>query len=383
MKIAYLSVSRVPSRTANSVQVMKMCQAMAELGHDVHLVSPRFDAAAADEQAALRVHYGLRTPFSMHWLGCRTALARRAYTVRSAWRARQLVADAVYTRDVGVAACAARLGLPTIFEVHHVPEGRLAGPALRRYLKTPGRHVVAISEALGRELERMDTAGVRAPILVEHDGVDLERYEDLPSAGEAAARIGLDARRFRIGYTGQLYPAKGIDWVLHLATHLPEAEFLIVGGDEPAIRARQDDARQLGVDNVRFAGFVANEKVPLYQASCDVLLMPYRPHAIDPDRQDTSAWMSPLKMFEYMAAQRLIVASDLPVVREILNETNAVLCGPTDTSAWVGALRRAMHDAEWRRTLVLEAWRDVQARSWRTRAERILAATLEHRSKGR
>ncbi len=95
---------------------------------------------------------------------------------------------------------------------------------------------------------------------------------------------------------------------------------------------------------------------------------------------NTSAWMSPMKMFEYMATGRLIIASDLPVLREVLNERNAALCPPDDPGAWRLAAEKAANDPSWRTGLGQQARVEVAKYSWKRRAERILEETGRRRS---
>ena len=80
---------------------------------------------------------------------------------------------------------------------------------------------------------------------------------------------------------------------------------------------------QGGIKNVHLTGFVPNEELPLYQAACDILLMPYEEAIAGSSGGDTARFASPMKAFEYMAAGRPILSSDLPVFREVLDEAFA------------------------------------------------------------
>jgi glycosyltransferase involved in cell wall biosynthesis len=87
--------------------------------------------------------------------------------------------------------------------------------------------------------------------------------------------------------------------------------------------------------------------------------------------------MSPLKMFEYLASGRLVLASDLPVLREVLHDGNSILCPPDDVDAWEHVLRRAASDNEWRCRLGERGREDAKHYAWRERVRRIMKAVGE------
>ena len=128
-----------------------------------------------------------------------------------------------------------------------------------------------------------------------------------------------------------------------------------------------------GIGNVSLVGFVENQRLPLYQAAADILLMPYERSIAGSSGGNSAAYASPMKMFEYMASQRVIISSDLPVIREILNDSNSVLCPPDDSTAWGQSLMQLLNDPSLRQRLANQAWQDVQAYTWEKRAEKALA----------
>jgi glycosyltransferase involved in cell wall biosynthesis len=123
---------------------------------------------------------------------------------------------------------------------------------------------------------------------------------------------------------------------------------------------------------VTLTGFVENRSLPLYQAAAEVLLMPYERRITGSSGGNSVDYCSPMKMFEYMACGRAIVSSDLPVIREVLNEGNAVLCAPEEVDAWAQALRALIADPVRRIALGEAAKRDVQSYTWIGRARRAL-----------
>ena len=127
------------------------------------------------------------------------------------------------------------------------------------------------------------------------------------------------------------------------------------------------------LDNVILTGFIPNADLPLYQAACDVLLMPYQKHVAASSGGDIAAYLSPMKLFEYLACGRAILSSDLPVLREVLNPDNAVLLDPEDVEGWAAALRLLQNDAHLRAMLGEQARRDAALYTWEARAGAILA----------
>ncbi|MCK6585712.1 MAG: glycosyltransferase, partial [Anaerolineales bacterium] len=132
------------------------------------------------------------------------------------------------------------------------------------------------------------------------------------------------------------------------------------------------------ISNITFAGFIPNQDLPLYQSAADILLMPYSRSIMGSSGTgDSASVASPMKMFEYMAAGRAIVTSDLPVIREVLNEKNAVFCEPDDVEKWKVEIERLLADEPRRVELGKQARRDVKGYTWLARAERVLDGFLK------
>jgi len=375
MKIAYISSSTIPSRTANSIHVMKMCQAMVQGGHQPTLYAHRPAKTADQKSDDLWHHYGISERFAIRWLLPNQGhFAHYLASIQAVWLAWRSNADLIYTRNVTAAAISSMLGLPTIYEIHDMPSGKL-GPWLFTLFLT-GRglvRLVAITDALRRDvLARYGYWLKGKDFIVAPDGVDLERFSDLPSPEEARHRLGLPAL-FTAGYSGSHYAGRGIELIFELARLLPEVQFLIMGGDEQSVDALRKQAVQQGLANMYFGGFVPNADLPLYLSACEILLMPYQRQVAVSSGGDTAQYMSPLKLFEYMAMNRLIISSDLPALREVLNERNAVLCQPDDIECWRAAICRAREDESWRAMLAQQARCDAERYTWRRRVRRCVA----------
>jgi glycosyltransferase involved in cell wall biosynthesis len=166
-----------------------------------------------------------------------------------------------------------------------------------------------------------------------------------------------------------------VDVLLEAIARLPRARGLIVGGHsaEPDLARTKSVAERLGITGrVTFTGLVEPAHVAQLLTQADVLVLPNPASAI-------STWYtSPLKLFEYMAAGRPIVSSDLPSVREILRDgVNALLVPPGDPVALASAIDRLLTNPELAARLAHAALDDVPKYSWERRAELLEALFTE------
>jgi glycosyltransferase involved in cell wall biosynthesis len=403
MKIAIIAPTEIPSRRANTLQVMKMAQALVVLGHTVRLAVPSSVSVPTAEKMAeaagrrsstnrhsweeLAHHYGLQHAFAVDWLYSHPRMRRYDFSWRALRWADGWQADLLYTRLPQAAALASQRGTATILEVHDLPQGKLGPWLFQCFLKGKGaRKLVVITQALAVDLSRQCGRQLAEPFtFIAADGVDLERYERLPQPAEARQLLlaqtqpeasnplrQLAAERFTVGYTGHLYPGRGRELLLELAKRMPQVAFLVVGGETRDISAFQAEIQAQQVENLILTGFVPNAELPLYQAACDVLLMPYQQKVAASSGGDIARYLSPMKLFEYLACQRPIVSSDLEVLQEVLNPQNAILAPADDLAAWERAIQRLRIEPELRNRLASQARQDAQHYTWEMRARRIL-----------
>jgi glycosyltransferase involved in cell wall biosynthesis len=382
MKIAVIAPTQIPARRANTIQVMKMTQAFCELGHEVRLLTPRGKVQpSATSWSELAHHYGLSCEFPVVWLRAGSRLRSYDYGLQAVLWAHRWGADLLYTRLPQAAVVASLSGMRTIFEVHDYPQGTMGPVLFTRFLKGRGAwKLVVITQSLADDLrERLAAPGAPLFTLVAPDGVDLARYMDLPSQAEARQGLikdsGMDeiaAFSFIAGYTGHLYPGRGIKLILDLAARLPDVFFLIVGGEPGKLTWWQNEVESRGLTNISLVGFVPNSEVPRYQAACDILLMPYQRRVAASSGGDIAPYLSPMKLFEYMACGRLILSSDLPVFGEVLSPENAVLLPPDEVNAWVAAIQTVRSDPQDAIVLGAQARQDASRYTWKARAERLL-----------
>jgi glycosyltransferase involved in cell wall biosynthesis len=390
MRILYFADIRFPLERANGIQTMETCHALVERGHEVRLV------VKGD------THVPVRDPFDFYGLprhdrlvieranapagaGTVARIGYLSFTLGRAFgRSR---ADVLMTRDLGVAALLLRIPTsmrpPLVYESHgYAPDVARALPEMIATARPPGaakiRRLTAREEQVWRQadgyvaitrgiVEHMETrAGPRRRVAVVPDGV---RANQLTSPLPASPIVG---------YAGHLYAWKGVDVLLQAIALVPGARLLIVGGHEkePDLARLQALAADLRVaDRVTFTGAVAPTEVAARLAQAQVLALPNPPSAI------STHFTSPLKLFEYLAAGRAIVASDLPAIREVLQDgETALLVEAGRSEALAAAITRLFADRGLVERLARNAAAHAAAFTWAKRAERLESLFGEVRS---
>ena len=364
MRLVYLSESILPSRLANSVHVMKMCSALAGQGHDLCLVGVKGDDAELKGKS-LFGHYGVQENFRVKripyprikggslifpWLAARAAKACKP--------------EMAYGRYARGMALLASSGIPLVFETHQpvAVMDSISRRAFRRMEQKGNlKRLVVISQAL-KDLLAPETT--LQDILVAHDAVDLH-HPPLESPE------GFESGKYKVGYFGSLYEGRGVEVVVELARRFAELDFHLVGGRESDLAKHKSGGLPR---NLVFHGFVPPAAVPGLMASCQALLMPYQRRVTILGEGDTSRWMSPLKMFEYLASGVPLISSDIPVLREVLTPgVNALLAPPDDLDAWQSALEKLLAEPEYAAAMARRGREDVAEKyTWAKRAELVL-----------
>jgi glycosyltransferase involved in cell wall biosynthesis len=283
----------------------------------------------------------------------------------------------VYTRDFFAAFLLTILGVQIVFECHEVPQRQFKKFLLKRILKhRETRVVVYISHRMKDILYRGLLAGeiVRSEEVVAHDGVDLSAFVSTETQEQIRKRLKLPMAGYVIGYTGSLFPGRGIGIILGLASRFREDLFVVVGGHSEDIEKVKLETRQRGIGNLLFVGHLGNAQVPEYLLSFDALLMPYQRRVfLEGGRDETTDFMSPLKMFEYMASGRPIISSRLPVLEEVLIDgRNAILVEAGDLGQWSETVMLLKKNRKLAERIGKQARADVRSYSWDSRVRTIL-----------
>jgi glycosyltransferase involved in cell wall biosynthesis len=365
---------RTSASDGSAVHIDGLVEALRSLGAEVRVVAPPIAEGAASSRrgiSALR----RRLPRLGHELG------EVAYNVPEARRLGRAIAefkpDVIYQRSnlylLSGASLAARCGLPLIEEVNapyfieRSRHGGIAWPALAQWAEKRAWRsadaVVAVTQVLADIVARTGAAPDRLHVMP--NGIDASLLRADAVVADAKARLGLGDVTV-LGFTGYVRDWNGLDGVLDvLSQPFASGCVLLVVGDGPARAKLEARARQLGVaGRVRFTGVVARAEVPKYVSAFDIALQP----AANP-------YASPLKLFEYLALGRAVIAPRQPNIVEVLEDgRNALLFDPQSRIALGDAIRRLAGDGKLRTRLSVAARETVLRRdlTWRRNAERVL-----------
>lgn len=360
MHILYAAPADLDDPKAHSIHIVNMCAAIREIGNKVTLV-------VCKSETSLSEIYGLGNTLDVipgRELLLPQFMRGPVFAIRSALIAKKRRVSLVYTRHTPTALLSTAFGIPTMLELHSSAR-RLHQWMIEKILKKQsGLGLILITDTLMTEFKKHLASEFLTKLFVAPDAARLP-----PS--NSAIRLSTD--RPSIGYVGNLYPGKGIEVICKVALYLPEFDFYVIGGDAHQISVFKKKFRQL--KNLIFFGRVPPKKVYEYINGFDIVLLPNQEVVLVNDGfTDIGKWTSPLKMFEYMASGKPIVASRLAVLQEVLkHQENAILVHPCNIDEWVFAIQELWQDESNRTRIRRNAHEDfLKYYTWELRASRVL-----------
>lgn len=358
MKIAYLSASEIPSKSANSVQVMKMCEYFSKAGHEVVLFSRK--SKFIDN---VFEYYNVSETFNIvytKWFNFRF-IGGYLYGLRNKKKFSNDF-DLIYGRDFYSLFFLRNQNVPIIYEAHTLSSYMIRNLLERIIFKSINFiALITISNLLRQDYEEKFNSAIKNKVFVLHDAADVKE-------------TGFESIRYpvkNIGYVGSLNKGKGLNIIISLASEFPNQNFIIVGNIP--VKLRESEIPK----NIIFNGFVSRNRLNEQYALFDIVLAPYN-GKVQGHRSkknlDLSRWMSPLKIFEYMAYEKLIIASDLPVIREVLyNMENSILCDPNQLDSWIKALNKVISNPSKYNYIVKKSNQlFIELYTWEKRVKKIL-----------
>lgn len=384
MRIAYLTHINVRGTRAHVHNTLKTCEALAQAGVDLELISSDTPPTESEWQE-INARHNLKAPFTKHFFGnipfeliTQPSKIKRVWTLLRLnlsftsylWKHRKEI-DAIYYRFhlISIPALVWRFILrkPVFFESHYVYIYNWLPQALTSIAVKSATGIVAITHGLRHYYKLNDERSIMAPC-------HASELEQVPtqSQQELRTQLNLPQEATIFCYTGSIGSTiQGISYevetMVDILPHLPESCVSVIVGvreqkDADALIKR---AQEKGVENrVILKDWTDRATVMKYLGAADILLMP---------RVGTAPGSSPSKMFDYIAMRKPIIAASTPAVDEILHDhDNALLVNADKPEQWIEAVQTLVKDESLRQQIANKAAQDATTYTWQARGERIL-----------
>lgn len=377
MKFTYITAAIIPSIHTPSYQIIKTCEALVKNGVKIDLILLSEQHTEIKLKESVWHYYGIENRFKIQkmpyliWINpyygkrgiLRFLLQTILFTIYLIFYSFIEKPDVYYVRDFFWASYLSSLKFlhrSKVYYEGHQPEPRIIKMARKE--KIDG--VVVITNQLKKYYALKGVPEKK--LFVAGDGVDLKMFNNLPSKITCRKDLKMPLDKKIVCYTGHLFSWKGVK-ILALAMKNFKDDLLcyFVGGFEKDIIRFKNFIKKNNIRNIIIVGHVPPILVPKYQIAADVLVLPNL-------RGGKSRFTSPLKLFEYMASKKPIVASDIPPLREVLTEKNSILIEPKNPEALSRGIKLAIRDKKLAEKLSRNAFHDVKKYDWSNRAKNII-----------
>jgi len=375
MKILYIANIRIPTEKAHGVQIMEMCSAFANAGNDVTLVVPK---RLNNTNETPFDFYGIKENFKIvklpvldlvrfgkigFWIQS-TNFAKFA-TIYSLFKK----SDLIYSRDELPLWFLSFFKNNLVLEIHIAKNNFISKRVFRKV-----KNIVAITQKL-KDFYVKEYGVDEKKIFWSPDAVDLKNFLNLPDENILRKEFNIPSDKKVVTYIGKLKTmgkSKGVEDIIEVFPRILEknkqAFFLLVGINKSEIEdiVKIFEKFNINQESYKLVTHIPKKKIPEYLKISNVLIMSY------PNIEHYALYMSPMKLFEYMASGNPIVASGLPSIREILNEENSVLVEPDDLDSLAHGINIVLSDDLFAKKIGGQAFADVQNYTWDKRVERII-----------
>lgn len=343
----------LPSKGADSVHVMSMCNALANEGAEVTLIASQGSKSTED----IYKYYGIdKDKFKIELVNRPKIriLGGFIYGSRVASLCSKIKdVDFIYARSLhSLVQCNIR-NQKFFFESHWKPKNWIYFFIERYFLNSENlKGFVVISNGLKDIYNSVYPNIVNSEkIHVLHDGCNIP-----------PKNLSHNNDKLEVGYVGSFFKGNGQDLIPDLAELMPDVNFHIVGGSGDEL-ARMNKGKP---SNLYLHGHIPFHKLDNLYKNFDIMLAPYQknlPHI---------RWVSPMKLFEYMSYKKAIISSDFPVLREVLNQDNSMLVPSDDIKEWKNAIE-SLKDEKLRNQIATSAYTDLVTNyTWDKRAQKVI-----------
>ncbi len=379
MKLIYIAPSYLPSNQANGIHVINQCSAINADYESVELITCRKVFNRQKHFDFLVKRYGQNTVNKINKIvspyypfNFASSLFIAIYSFLYVF----FYKDSFYLLSRNLYASFFLLLFKKkkiIYETHQLEKG-LKKKIQKILINSKKIKLILISKELKKVLERYHNNKIHNALIL-HDSAP----EGIEIISDDKKKVILSNRYVSYknfesinGYFGQLYEGRGIEIIIQIALGLPNDLFLIFGGNKEEVKLRKKNNK---LKNLKFMGTLSHPEALLMMQSMDILLMPYQEKvSIGQKGHDTAAWMSPMKMFEYMSSNSAIISSDHKVLKEVLShEVNALIFKKDSPTDWINGITRLKNDFKLMKKIKKNSYQDYKnLYTWNIRGKKII-----------
>ena len=257
-------------------------------------------------------------------------------------------------------------GYKIAVEYHDPPFGSWKDWIITRFCD----YLLPTTQAMGNYLVATNKLA-QGKIFVASNGIDIDKF-NISNKESSREVLGLPIYSRIVLYSGNLVARKGIYTLLESAGMIEGGAIVMFVGrsDYSVLKDLKDRAK--GNPNIQFKGDRPHEEIPLWLKAADVVVAPNSQSAETSQGIAAIKWTSPMKVFEYMSSRRPMVVSDIPAMRELLDDSMAVFVEPDNPKALAEGIDKLLSDKEKVEEITKNAYDKVKNLTWEKRAEAIL-----------
>lgn len=375
-KIVYVTTVRLPTEKAHGLSTVKICEAFSLCGYEVDLIIPRL---WRKDNRDVYDFYNVKRNFNIIWIPCvdliplkvfdKITFLIQSFSFSSLlfififfkyWKERDSVI--FLSHDYMPLYFSTLLPFKIFYDIHHFPgKNFMYNGVMKRsfgFAVQTKWKIKELGARFGVEPEK---------IIYWPNGTDVSRFDISKTTSEAREELGIPLNKKIVMYTGSLFDWKGVDSLIRAIKYLPEDVLVyFVGGTDGDVAVCKENIEEASNDRVSFISFQSFSKIPLWDRAADVLVLP------NTGKQKVSMYYtSPMKLFDYMASGKPIVASSTPAILEILNSENSILVEPDSPEELARGIDLVLRDHNLAEKLSSKSLADSKQYTWLERARKI------------
>lgn len=358
-KISYIAEINLNSKSAYKHQVLKMCDAFSELGFDVTLYVV---SKTKTTLKLLKKNHLLKNSFKVEAIFKKKKnlnfLSRLIFFLKIK---KKINNSLIYSRSVLCSLLFSMLDEKNFLEIHQENSGFTAF-LFNVFKKKILKNINFIF--ITKNLNKIFSIPIKKMLIAE-DGVDIRDFNQIKN------KYFKEIENSCV-YTGSLYRGKGFEFIIQLAKNKKNFKFFVYGDVNTAQKKLIQEAKR--INNLKMMGYVEYSKIPKVLNSHPIILMPYDKKVFGNHRSANLAdFMSPLKMFDYLASKKIIISSKNKNIQKILKDNyNSLICNNLSVDEWSNKIINSMNNLKLKKILGRNAFITAKKFTWKNRAYKII-----------